>query len=145
MLRTSAVDNIYHDLEMGVLAALAPNIPRTEEPYFWAAASHLAHARDGDAKGELPRQYWPTMVRFRDLDDLYSLEQVNPASIGISRIVVETTRDPISIGIEGTMPGWFRDYYDGGGTFRVDTSNVVSPDKLEDDLRIDSFSTEIGR
>ena len=54
---------------------------------------------------------WPLMVRFKDINDPKSVEQVDPASVGIKHIWVETTRDPVTTGIEKRL-GWLRSYHD---------------------------------
>jgi hypothetical protein len=51
-------------------------------------------------KAELPRAAWPMMVRFRDINDPKSVEKVDPAAIGVKRIVLETTDDAVTTGIE---------------------------------------------
>ncbi len=43
---------------------------------------------------------WPMMVRFRDLRDPLSVEPVDPDTIGVQRIRLETTHDPVTTGIE---------------------------------------------
>ena len=47
---------------------------------------------------------WPMMVRFRDLNDPKSVEKVNPEAAGVKRIVVETTSDAVTTGIEKRIP-----------------------------------------
>lgn len=88
------------DLKEGVMRALAPDVPRTEQPYSWAVAKRLAGAGNGDAKGDLPRESWPLMVRFRDINDPNTMEKIEPSAIGITRITLEATRDPMTMGIE---------------------------------------------
>ena len=50
----------------------------------------------GRAEAELPREHWPLMVRFGDLDDPSTVQLVDPESVPIERIVVATTTDDIS-------------------------------------------------
>ena len=59
-------------------------------------------------RGEVPRADWPLMVRFRDLGDPTSVERVDPEAIGVKRIVLETTSDEVTTGIEKRL-GWLRD------------------------------------
>ena len=62
---------------------------------------------DGDTHaGELPRRAWPMMVRFRDIRDPKSVERVDPDAIGVRRIAIETTRDPVTTGIEKRLPSY---------------------------------------
>lgn len=51
-------------------------------------------------KADLPRHDWPLVVRFRDLNDPKSVEAVNPDTIGVKRMWLETTHDPVTTGIE---------------------------------------------
>ena len=51
-------------------------------------------------RGEVPRADWPLMVRFRDIKDPTSVEPVDPDTIGVKRIVLETTSDEVTTGIE---------------------------------------------
>ena len=55
---------------------------------------------------ELPRAAWPLMVRFRDIRDPKSVERVDPDAIGVRRIAIETTRDPVTTGIEKRLPSY---------------------------------------
>lgn len=68
------------------------------EPYF-AAVKRLG-SWFGHAKAELPREDWPMMIRFRDLSDPHSVEQVDPDGTGVKRILLETTRDRVTTGLE---------------------------------------------
>jgi len=61
-----------------------------------------------DYKAELPREDWPLMVRFGDINDPSSVERVEPGSRGIKRIFLETTSDDVSVGIEKKL-AWLRD------------------------------------
>lgn len=57
------------------------------------------------AKADLPRAAWPTMVRFDDINNPKTAQRVDPAAIGVKRIVVETTSDAVTTGIEKKL-GW---------------------------------------
>ena len=67
----------------------------------------------GSAKAELPAKEWPLMVRFGDIKDPKSLEAVDPAAIGVKRIVLETTSDDVTTGIENRLM-WLPAVYDMG-------------------------------
>lgn len=95
LLLTSA--NGGGDLEGAIVRALAPDIPWNGQPNFWKAVNRLAGAGDGKVNGELPRADWPLMVRFRDIRDPKTVEQVDPNAIGLRRIVLETTTDSVRI------------------------------------------------
>jgi hypothetical protein len=61
------------------------------------------------ARAELPRRDWPLMVRFADIADPASVERVDPETAGIFSIMLETTRDPVTTGIERRL-GWLGKY-----------------------------------
>lgn len=91
-----------------------------------------------DRRGEVPREHWPLMVRFRDIDDPTSVERVDPVAIGVKRIVVETTSDKLTTGIDKRLPWLARlrgGYLHGGFTSRG------APLGLDGT----AFSTEIGK
>ena len=56
-------------------------------------------------RAELPRADWPLMVRFGDISDPKTVEQVDPDTIGVKRILLETTRADVTTGIEKRL-GW---------------------------------------
>jgi hypothetical protein len=66
----------------------------------------VAKMGGGDYKAELPRAEWPMMVRFRDLNDPKSVERVDPAAAGVRRILLETTEDAVTVGIEKRLPSY---------------------------------------
>jgi hypothetical protein len=126
------------DLEGAVVRALAPDIPWNGQPNFWKAVNRLSGAGNGDAKGDLPRADWPMMVRFRDLNDPKSVEQVDPDTIGVKRIALETTSDPVTVGIEkrlGWLPTLKGGYLNGATTARNAGLGLAAG----------NFSTEIGK
>jgi hypothetical protein len=82
-------------LERSVTVALAPDA----EKGMHDAVSDLGGWLGG-VKAELPRKEWPMMVRFRDLSDPKSVVKVDPDAAGVKRILVETTSDVLSSGIE---------------------------------------------
>jgi hypothetical protein len=126
------------DLIGAITRALTMDIPWNGQPNFWKAVKRLSGAGDGAVKGDLPRGDWPLMVRFKDINDPNSVEQVDQVAIGVKRVWVETTRDPISTGIEKRL-GWLTringGYINGGFTSR------------DAPLGLDgtAFSTEIGK
>ncbi|MES3150816.1 hypothetical protein O6Y00_00295 [Sphingomonas faeni] len=108
-----------------VTHTLASDIPMGGHDNFWRAVGRLGSVF-GAAKAELPRAYWPMMVRFRDLTDPTSIEQVDPEAIGASRIIVETTDDNVTTGIEKRFPPWFLAVLKKGARFNGNTSIAVS-------------------
>ena len=102
---------------------------------------------DGDYKAELPREEWPMTVRFRDLNDPKSVERVDPAAIGVTRVLLETTSDEVTVGIEKRL-GWlvtkfsfFEDERDPVTGFLMPPSVVT----VAHSLNIRHFSTETGK
>ena len=81
---------------------------------------------------------WPLMVRFRDLSDPKSVEKVDPEAIGVKRIVVETTSDDVTTGIEKRL-GWLSRIR--GGYLHEGFSSRGAPLGLDGT----AFSTEIRR
>ena len=94
-------------LHARVTAALAPGAPLNPIASYVATVGDLG-GMFASAKAELPREDWPLMVRFRDIDDPKSVEKVDPEAIGVKRIVVETTGDEVTTGIEKRL-GWLGD------------------------------------
>jgi hypothetical protein len=84
--------------------ALAPEARGGDRSAFIEAVGELGEF-SGNAKAELPRGHWPLMVRFRNLDDPKSVERVDPETTGVKRILLETTNDDITIGIDKRL-GW---------------------------------------
>lgn len=87
------------DLIGAITRTLTPDIPWNGQPNFWKAVNRLSTARNGAAKGDLPRDQWPLMVRFGDVNNPQTVERVDPSTLGVAHIVLETTRDPISTGL----------------------------------------------
>lgn len=81
---------------------------------------------------------WPQMVRLRDINDPLSIEQVDPETVGVKRIWLETTRDPVTDGIEKKLV-WLKGlnggYLNGAATARNAGLGLAAGD----------FSTEIGK
>ena len=63
-----------------------------------------------EAEAELPPQNWPIMVRFKDINDPRSVQEIDPVAFGVRRILLKTTRDEMTTGIGNRMPSWFTDY-----------------------------------
>lgn len=96
-------------------------------------------------RGELPREDWPLMVRFRNIEDPSTVERVDPGSAGVRRITVETTSDDVSTGIEERLPPWFAEMAASGARFSGNVSIAITSNSLADNLSPSSFSTEIRR
>ena len=94
----------------------------------------------GGGKGELSRDDWPMMVRFRDINDPKSVVKVNPEAVGVKRIVVETTSDDVTTGIEKRLV-WLSDE---GLTLDPAGRPTINP-TFAQTIRQREFSTEIGK
>lgn len=85
-----------------VTYALAPDLREGGWEPFWQAVNRLG-GWFGSATGEMPREDWPLMVRFRDIDDPRSVEKVDPDTVGVKRILLETTSNEVTTGIEAKL------------------------------------------
>lgn len=47
---------------------------------------------------------WPAMIRFPDIIDVISLQKVEPDVIGVKRIWLETTREPVTRNVDKRFP-----------------------------------------
>jgi hypothetical protein len=77
------------------------------------------------------------MVRFRDLNDPKSVERVDPEAAGVKRIIVETTGDDVTTGIEKRL-GWLGKE---GPRGNVVSGPTINP-QLEETIRFYDFSSE---
>ncbi len=82
-----------------VTHALAPDIPKGGHDNFWKAVSRLG-GRSKAYEAELPRASWPLIVRFGNIAESASVEVVDPDEPGIRRMVVQTTQDPVTVGLK---------------------------------------------
>jgi len=100
----------------------------------------------GEYRAELPRtrdrgsqvsnNNWPMMVRFRNLSDPMSVEEVLPDAVGVKRVLLETTHDDVTTGIEQRLR-WLPDLH--GSYLHGGTTSRGAPLGLDGG----SFSTEI--
>jgi hypothetical protein len=97
-----------HTYLQAVTFALAPDLREGGWEPFLKAVKRLG-GWFGGAKADLPREDWPLMVRFRDLNDPKSVEQIDPAVTGVRRILVETTNHEVTSGIEQRLR-WLGNY-----------------------------------
>ena len=128
-------DKAGNSLGANATLALLPQTRRGDIDGYVGAVKKLG-AWFADYRAELPRDTWPTMVRFRDIGDPVSVEKVDPEAIGIERIIVETTDDPVTIGIENRLrwlPRLHGNYLNGASTARNALFELAAGD----------FSTEI--
>jgi hypothetical protein len=103
------------------------------------------------ASAELPSSYYPTLVRFRDIDDAASVEEVDPSDLASSlgpgthlvRMLVKITDEPVTSGI-GKHFKWWDEYLD--KRFDGSPASIEDPYKphISAHLTVWSFSTEAG-
>ncbi|MDR2857105.1 MAG: hypothetical protein LBV50_04575 [Novosphingobium sp.] len=107
----------------------------------WVESARRIAASWRPLRAELLHWDWPLMVRFADIADPASVERVAPETAGIFSIMLETTRDPVTTGIEKRLP-WFYKYkgkfFDGSSTISEDLVTEI----LAAHLTSRSFSTE---
>ena len=104
-----------------VTHALTPDIPAGGHDNFWKAVNRLG-GWSPSTKAELPSEDWPLMVSFRDINDPTSVEEVNPETAGVKRIVVETTRDDVTTGIEKRL-SWLKSLESSQANSVIETSS----------------------
>lgn len=91
-------------LGQAITFALAPGGRTGHVDDYIAKVRRLGGWLAGTVRAELPREDWPLMVKFRDLNDPRSVEPVSPEVAGVKRIVVETTEDDVTTGIKRIIP-----------------------------------------
>ena len=72
----------------------------------------------GHATAELPQDYWPMMVRFRNLSNPASIEEIKSGSVVVKRISLETTNEPVTRRISKRLP-----WLDRLAQYRTDPDN----------------------
>jgi hypothetical protein len=77
---------------------LKPPLSRRFEPHEWQEA--YDEAADVQPLAILKREDYPMLVTFDDLADPKSVKAVNPDIIGVRRITLHVTDDPVTTGIE---------------------------------------------
>ena len=133
-------DNAGQPLDVRVTSALSQVTEFNTVDDYVATVADLG-GMFSSAKAELPREGWPIMVRFRDIDDPKSVEKVDPDAIGVKRILLETTGDDVTTGIEKNLK-WFPEYRDrffDGSSTAIEDVVTTSPAAH---LTSRSFSTE---
>ena len=98
-----------------------------------------------DVRSEIPKELYPRLVKFDDLNDPSSVKKVNPnnlaASFGrgiaLKAITLEMTEEPVKFRIRSLLP-WIDDYYD----MRLDGDNLGNfhaKNQIANDLASGSF------
>jgi hypothetical protein len=93
----------FDSLESAATFGLAPEIQPTDWRSFWKATKLLSRFWTSRSS-ELPPDEWPYVVRFRDVRDPTTIEEVPPSKVGIKEIRIKTTHDAVTTGIEKRLP-----------------------------------------
>ena len=126
--------------------ALLGRMSKSDKPHdVLGEMAELGRAASGQYRADLPRDAWPMMVRFRDIKDPKSVERVDLDAIGVKRIALETTRDPVTTGIEKKFPAWFSKRIRSRASLSGKSMDVISSKELADTMGAGSFGTEIGK
>ena len=87
---------------------------------------------------EVATENYPMLVMFKDINNPTSIERIEPAAIGIRRIVVEVTVAPLTTGINSRLP-WLLDK----NRKKFDTNNKPQDIPIGDFKGL--FSTELSK
>lgn len=107
---------------------------------FIAAINKLGGWFADPVSAELPREKWPLMVRFGDLNDPTSVKRVDPESLGVKRILLETTHDDVTVGLQDRLQ-WLQN---GGLSLDPGGSPTTSP-TFAQTIYQSAFTSEIKR
>lgn len=136
LLKLTPTSRLYGFAQVS-MAALDPEFQND-----WVESAGRIAGSWSTLKGEVARQDWPLMVRFGAIDDPRSVEQVDPEAVGVRRITVETTSDPVTNGIEKRL-GWLPSQR-GSFVRRLSVPDPTNP-PIAAILNKSDFSTEIGK
>lgn len=122
--------------------ALLPEAKYNGIDSYVDSVSKLGSWLAGTTSAELPRKEWPLMVRFRDVNDPTSVERVDPDTLGVKRVLLETTSEDVTMGIEKRLR-WLREAWRsldhrGGIDFSGNTSFAKQ-------IKHGDFSTELPK
>lgn len=103
---TDQTFNASTHLDVAITRALLPAVSLSPPSRYTVAVREISH-RTTPTKAEVPPEAWPIALRFENPSHPLPMRRLNPVEAGVTRVAVETTRDPISIGIEQRLP-WLR-------------------------------------
>ncbi|ASR53711.1 hypothetical protein B5J99_18940 (plasmid) [Blastomonas fulva] len=119
--------------------ALLATLPDGGDDYI-AAINKLGGWFADPVSAELPREKWPLMVRFGDLNDPTSVKRIDPESLGVKRILLETTHDDVTVGLQDRLQ-WLQN---GGLSLDPGGSPTTSP-TFAQTIYQSAFTSEIKR
>ena len=91
-------------------------------------------------RAELPREDWPLIIRFKDIDDPATAQLVDPPASGLTRITLETTKAPVSHHLAERLR-WF-DTFQGADFWDADPSVMWV---YEDSRSASGYRSELAR
>lgn len=115
---------------------LNPPLSRQFKPHEWQDAYN--EAEDVKPFAVLRREDYPMLVSFGDLGNPKSVEAVNPDMVGVRRITLQVTDDPVTTGIEKRL-GWLGVYPESrlDGVYRGDTGMPLARKLSNGDFRME--------
>lgn len=115
-------------LDVAITRALLPAESLSPASRYIAAVREISR-RTIPSKAEVPSKAWPIALRFDNLSRPLPMRRLDPVEAGVTRVVVETTHDPISTGIERRLP-WLTamDKFEYNGTDFADLYPVAALD-----------------
>lgn len=126
------------------------NSPKDQALYYSRIAANrqvwaIPRTKEYFGNKELHDNY-PYFVRFRDINDPKSVEQVDPddlakifgSSVKLKSFTLQMTDEPVTVGIEKRL-SWLGEYAQRGARLNGNTSIAVSTNDLSDNLGAGSF------
>src|SRR3546814_97550 len=115
---------------------LKPPLSRQFKLHEWQEA--YDEAEDVKPFAVLRREDYPMLVSFGDLGNPKSVGAVNPDMVGVRRITLQVTDDPVTTGIEKRL-GWLGAYPESrlDGVYRGDTGMPLARRLSNGDFRME--------
>lgn len=86
----------------------------------WSVARTVP-ANSGDGR----QDFWPDFVRFNDLSNPMTVEQLTPDAAGVKRITLQVVSEPVTQGISDILP-WLKDPKFGSSPMIIQDSALLS-------------------
>jgi hypothetical protein len=117
------------------LAAQSQAMVKLKGPRELPRTAPLTPSGPQDAK---PTVLWPTFVSFDDPADPKTVRAMTPEEVGVKRITMEISQEPVTKGIQ-TRLVWLDRYRTQSRSLSGDSSNVVSTNELRDNIGAGAF------
>lgn len=120
-----AIDEWKRDQSLGKEDYLA-DIAKRDQEMLAVKGAHPLPRTLPPRTGRPPFQAWPMFVTFDNPDNPKTVREISPEAIGVSKITIEITDEPVTTGIEKRLT-WLPQYYDKmlNGS-RLHNSNLLS-------------------